>query len=162
MANIVAAFFRTRAEGEAARNKLLAGGFTPGEVSVLAGDARGAGLAGGQSEPAPEAYLTDVIGIAVEAMALLVPGAGPLVAAGPLAGAIRQMKTGAASGGIAGILRDHGISEQQAAHYAEGIGRGGALVTVHDVTEEAQNKARAILEQSGAIESEELPAENSR
>jgi hypothetical protein len=167
MANTVAAFFRTRIEGEAARNKLLARGFTGNEVSFVAGGTRGneppvkeSGEEGSsEPEPAPAAYLTDAIGVAVEIMALIVPGTGPLVAAGPLATAITQMTTGVAPEGIAGILRDHGVSEEKAAYYAEGIRMGGSLVMVHDVTEEAQNNARGILEQCGAITSHESAAD---
>ena len=93
----------------------------------------------------------------VEAMALLVPGTGPLVAAGPLAGAISQMTSPHEN--IAGILKDHGISEDKAEFYVEAIHHGASLVTVHNVTGEAEKNALTILAQSGAITSEELAAE---
>lgn len=154
MAKIIAALFRTQAEGEAAHNKLLASGFTREQVSFVAGHRRHRELS-----PEGTAYLTDAIGVAVEAMALLVPGSGPLVAAGPLAGAISQI--GSEHESIAGVLLAHGVSEEKAASYVEGIRRGGSLVAVHDVTGDAENKALAILELSGAIKSEELAAEES-
>jgi hypothetical protein len=97
--------------------------------------------------------------VAVEAIALLVPGSGPLVAAGPLAGAIGQI--GSEREGIAGALLDHGVSEEKAGYYVEGIRRGCSLVAVHDVTGDAETKALGILELSGAIKSEELAAEES-
>jgi len=155
MAKIIAALFRTQLEGEAAHNKLLSSGFTRDEVSFVAGHPPGRGLSAERT-----AYLTDAIGVAVEAMALLVPGSGPLVAAGPLAGAIGQM--GSEHESIAGVLLNHGVSEEKAGYYVEGIRRGGSLVAVHDVTGDAENKALAILELSGAIKSEELAAEESR
>jgi hypothetical protein len=155
MAKIIAALFRTQLEGEAAYNKLLASGFTRDQVSFVAGHSPDRELSANGI-----AYLTDAIGVAVEAMALLVPGSGPLVAAGPLAGAISQI--GAKHEGIAGALLDHGVSVEKAGYYVEGIHRGGSLVAVHDVTGEAESKALAILELSGAIKSEELAAEESQ
>jgi hypothetical protein len=153
-AKIVAALFRTREEGQAAHNQLLASGFTREQVSFIAGTSP-------DREGSREltTYLTDAIGVAVEAMALLVPGTGPLVAAGPLAGAITQV--GSKHESIASILLEHGVSAERAAYYEEGIRRGGALVAVHDATDEAENRALAVLEQSGAIKSEELASEES-
>jgi hypothetical protein len=154
MAKIIAALFRTQAEGEEAHNKLLASGFTRDQVSFVAGHHHHRELSSKGT-----AYLTDAIGVAVEAMALLVPGSGPLVAAGPLAGAIAQI--GSEHQSVAGVLLEHGVSEEKAGYYVEGIRRGGSLVAVHDVTGDDENKALAILELSGAIKSEELAVEES-
>jgi hypothetical protein len=152
MAKTIAALFRTQLEGEAAYNKLLSSGFTRDQVSFVAGHPRELSAEG-------TAYLTDAIGVAVEAMALLVPGSGPLVAAGPLAGVISRI--GSEHGGIAGVLQDHGVPEEKAGYYAERVRTGGSLVTVHDVTGDAENRALSILELSGAIKSDELAAEGS-
>jgi hypothetical protein len=154
MATIIAALFRTQLEGETAHNKLLASGFSRGQVSFVGGHEHDRELSA-----AGTVYLTDAIGVAVEAMALLVPGSGPLVAAGPLAAAISHI--GSEHESIAGVLLSHGVSEEKAGYYMEGIRHGGSLVAVHDVTGEAENKALAILEQSGAIKSEELGSEDS-
>jgi hypothetical protein len=154
MAKIIAALFRTQQEGQAAHNKLLSSGFTRDEVSFVAGHPHDHELS-----PTGTVYLTDAIGVAVEAMALLVPGTGPLVAAGPLAGAISQI--GSEHEGIARILLDHGVAENKAGYYVDGVRRGGSLVAVHDVSGDAENRALAILEVSGAIKSEELAAEES-
>jgi hypothetical protein len=154
MAKIIAALFRTRPEGEAAHNKLISSGFTRDQVSFVAGHPPDRELSA-----EGVAYLTDAIGVAVEAIALLVPGSGPLVAAGPLAGAISQI--GSEHEGVAAALLNHGVSEEKAEYYVEGIHRGGSLVAVHDVTGDAESKALSILELSGAIKSEELPAAES-
>ena len=152
MAKIIAALFRTQPEGEAANKQLLSSGFRPDQVSFVASREHHAELSAEGT-----AYLTDAIGVAVEALALLVPGTGPLVAAGPLAGAISQI--GSTHERMAEVFLSHGISEERAGSYVEGIRRGGSLVAVHDVTGPAEDKALAILEQSGAIKSEELDAE---
>jgi hypothetical protein len=64
---------------------------------------------------------------------LAIPGIGPVVAAGWLAatavGAIAGAAVGSATGGIIGSLTAAGVSEEHAHVYAEGIRRGGTLVT---------------------------------
>jgi len=89
-------------------------------------------------------------------IAVVIPGIGPLIAAGPLAGAIGGMGVGAATGGVIGLLRDHGVSEEEAQFYAEGVKRGGALVTVNGVSEDRADQAKKILTRHGAIDTEEL------
>jgi hypothetical protein len=63
-----------------------------------------------------------------------IPGVGPVVAAGVLvataAGAIAGAAAGAAAGGLVGALTRHGVSEENAHVYAEGVRRGGTLVSV--------------------------------
>jgi hypothetical protein len=69
---------------------------------------------------------------------LAVPGLGPVVAAGWLAstavGVIAGAAVGGATGGILGALKDAGHSDEEAQVYAEGVRRGGTLVSVkaHD------------------------------
>jgi stress response protein YsnF len=61
---------------------------------------------------------------------LAIPGIGPIVAAGPLVATLTGAGVGAATGGIVGALVGLGIPEEHAHRYAEGVRRGGALVTV--------------------------------
>ncbi len=69
---------------------------------------------------------------------LAIPGLGPVVAAGWLAatavGAAVGAVAGAATGGLLGALKDAGHSDDEANVYAEGVRRGGSLVSVkaHD------------------------------
>lgn len=74
---------------------------------------------------------------------LAIPGLGPVVAAGWLAataaGAAGGAAAGGAAGGIIGSLTDHGVSEADANVYAEGVRRGGTLVTAR--VDEAQAPA---------------------
>jgi len=64
---------------------------------------------------------------------MAIPGVGPVVAAGWLAataaGVVGGAVVGGAAGGIVGALTDSGVSERDAHVYAEGVRRGGALVT---------------------------------
>lgn len=164
MSRTIAGFFRTAGDGEAAQNTLLAGGFTREEVSFVAGDTAGHELpvlgpltsTGAESEVAQDATLGGVIGVALGAIAVILPGFGALLAAGPLAVAMGGLTMGVAAGGLVGLLRDHGISDDEAQFYAEGVKRGGALVTVHGVDDEREAAARGMMLECGAIQTEEL------
>ena len=61
---------------------------------------------------------------------LAIPGVGPVVAAGWLIATAVGAGVGAASGGLLGSLVGAGVSETDAHVYAEGVRRGGTLVTV--------------------------------
>jgi len=60
---------------------------------------------------------------------LAIPGVGPVVAAGWLVATAAGAATGALTGGIIGALTQAGVSDEDAHVYAEGLRRGGTLVT---------------------------------
>lgn len=164
----VAGFYRTVADGQKAREALLSSGFTADEVSFVAGDARGHETpavgpvhdVGAEDEAPRDAFIGGAVGLAAGMVAVAIPGIGPFIAAGPLAsvlgGAISGLGVGAATGGVIGLLRDHGISEEEAEFYAEGVKRGGSLVTVRGVGEKRATEARKVLQNQGAIDTEQL------
>jgi len=85
--------------------------------------------------------LGGVAGLIAGAGALLIPGIGPIIAAGPLAATL----TGVVAGGIAGGLIDYGIPEERGEYYEEQIRQGGILVTLrssYDKVEEAASIMR--------------------
>ena len=67
---------------------------------------------------------------------LAIPGVGPVVAAGWLVATAAGAAAGGLTGGIVGALTQAGVSDEDAHVYAEGVRRGGTLVTarVPDVT----------------------------
>ena len=79
---------------------------------------------------------------------LAIPGVGPVVAAGWLVatavGAGAGAAIGGAAGGLIGSLTHEGVSESDAHVYAEGVRRGGTLVTARVADGQATN-ARSIL-----------------
>ena len=78
---------------------------------------------------------------------LAIPGLGPVVAAGWLASTALGAAAGAATGGVVGALTQAGVSEEEAPLYAEGIRRGGALVTAR-VADADRTRFDAVLNQS--------------
>jgi hypothetical protein len=78
---------------------------------------------------------------------LAIPGLGPVVAAGSLASTAVGAAAGAATGGIIGALTEAGVSEEDAHTYAEGVRRGGTLVTAR-VPDSDRTRFDAILDQS--------------
>ena len=81
---------------------------------------------------------------------LAIPGLGPVVAAGWLASTLLGAGIGAAAGGIVGSLTDVGVSESDAHAYAEGVQRGGTLLTVKTETG-AADRLSAILDHDTAV-----------
>src|SRR6187431_2905955 len=78
---------------------------------------------------------------------LAIPGLGPVVAVGWLAATAVGAAAGAATGGIVGALTEAGVSKDDAPLYAEGVRRGGTLVTAR-VADADRARFDSILNQS--------------
>jgi hypothetical protein len=78
---------------------------------------------------------------------LAIPGLGPVVAAGWLAATAAGAAAGAATGGIVGALTEAGVSKEDAPLYAEGVRRGGTLVSAR-VPDADRTRLDGILSQS--------------
>jgi len=78
---------------------------------------------------------------------LAIPGLGPVVAAGWLASTAALALAGGTAGGIIGALTQAGVSEDEANVYAEGVRRGGTLVTAR-VPDGERSRFEAILDRS--------------
>jgi hypothetical protein len=78
---------------------------------------------------------------------LAIPGLGPVVAAGWLAATAVGAAAGAATGGIVGALTEAGVSKEDAPLYAEGVRRGGTLVSAR-VPDADRSRLDTILSQS--------------
>ncbi|MEY9103964.1 hypothetical protein ABH999_000160 [Bradyrhizobium yuanmingense] len=75
---------------------------------------------------------------------LAIPGLGPVVAAGWLASTAAGAAAGAATGGIIGALTEAGVSREDASRYAEGVRRGGTLVSAR-VPDQDRARLDALL-----------------
>ena len=89
---------------------------------------------------------------------MAIPGVGPVVAAGWLAatavGAVGGAVVGGAAGGIVGALTDSGVSEKDAHVFAEGVRRGGTMVTAK-VDDDRAGEAERILGQTNSVDLED-------
>lgn len=110
------------------------------------------------------AVLGGLTGLLVGLGALAIPGIGPVLAAGPLGTALGGLigaGVGAVGGGVAGgllgALVDMGVPEEQAQYYAEGVRRGGALVTV-SVPDNMADRVRAVFDRNQAVDVEQRAA----
>ena len=83
---------------------------------------------------------------------------GLCIAIGPIATALTGAGIGAAAGGLIGGLTKAGVSENHAEYYAEGVRRGGVLVTVR-TTDALAERAADILDIAGATDVDERAAE---
>jgi hypothetical protein len=78
---------------------------------------------------------------------LAIPGLGPVVAAGWLVSTGAVALAGGVAGGVIGALTQSGVSEEDAHVYAEGVRRGGTLVTAR-VPDGERARCEAILNRS--------------
>jgi uncharacterized protein (TIGR02271 family) len=174
MAKTVVGLFDSRQHAEMAVQDLMDAGFARNDISVVAqnasdlaadgqrsvgtstGNESGEGAAAGAGIGA---VAGGVLGLLVGIGALAIPGIGPVLAAGPLAAAIGSGAAGtligaaggAATGGLLGALVGAGIPDEDANLYAEGVRRGGTLVTVSAADDMAM-RASDILNRHGAVD----------
>jgi hypothetical protein len=82
--------------------------------------------------------------------ALVIPGLGPFLAAGPVVAALAGAGAIGALGGIIGALAGMGIPEYEAKRYEGRIREGGILLSVHCDSAEWVARAKQVLETTGA------------
>jgi len=99
-----------------------------------------------------------VAGLIMALSGIVIPGLGWVVGAGWLMALIIGAGAGAVVGGLIGALTSVGVPEEDAAHYNEGVRRGGTLLAVKAHDEMAQRVAQ-ILGQDGAVDIDERAAQ---
>jgi len=90
---------------------------TDGQSGVVTGAEVGIGLGG-------------ILGLMATIGTVAIPGIGPLIAIGAWATIAAAAAAGGIVGGIVGAFTDRGVTDADAHLYAEGLKRGGTLVTV--------------------------------
>ena len=151
--------FSNRSAAETAVDRLVAEGFSHQDVSVLMADQSGSkDFAAEKNTKAPEGTTTGVtvggmaggtLGLLAGLGALAIPGVGPLIAAGPIMGALAGLGVGGAVGGLIGALVGMGIPEYEAKRYEGRVKDGGILVSVHCDSSDEVSRAKHILEAAG-------------
>jgi uncharacterized protein (TIGR02271 family) len=123
---------------------------------AAADHSRHSGMAHGAMKGAGTgAAVGGVLGLVAGVASRSIPGFGPFIAAGPIAAALAGAGVGAAAGGIIGALVNIGVPEEHAHYYAEGVRRGGTLVTVHARTDDVADCAANVMRQHGAVDIDE-------
>lgn len=112
-------------------------GYTAREDAVTAGEGAGFG-----------AVVGALTGVLVGLAALTIPGLGIAIVAGPIVAGLTGAVAGALTGGVVGALVKSGVPEDEAPYYAEGIRRGGTLVSVQ--TSDTL-RAQDIMNRHGSI-----------
>lgn len=99
-----------------------------------------------------------VVGLLAGLGTIVLPGIGPILAAGPmiatLTGAGVGAAAGAAVGGLVGALTHTGVPEEDAHVFAEGVRRGGTLVSVR-AEDDAAEVVADVLSNHGAVDVDE-------
>jgi hypothetical protein len=78
---------------------------------------------------------------------MAIPGVGPVVAAGWLVSTLAGAGAGALTGGALGALTQAGVSKEDADVYAEGLRRGGAVVSAR-VPDRDAPRLQALMDRS--------------
>lgn len=181
MTRTVVALYDNFSTANDAVRELVDHGFSRDDVSIMASDASGEysrymetdrdrGIVtdrdmdtSGASEGAGVgagigAVIGGLGGLLVGLGALAIPGIGPVIAAGPLAAALTGLAgagvgavAGGVAGGLIGALVDMGVPEETANYYAEGVRRGGTLVTVR-TRDELTDRAVDILNRHNPVD----------
>jgi uncharacterized membrane protein len=167
MSKTIVGLFDTANEADQVVRDLINEGISRNDISLVANDAKGeygSRHAVGDEKAAAEgagagalggSVLGGVVGLLVGTGLLIIPGVGPVLAAGPLAAALGSTALGAglgaAAGGIVGGLVGAGVPEDEANYYAEGVRRGGTLVTV-SATDALADSAYRVMQRRGAVD----------
>ena len=149
-------------QAEHAVDTLVNERFSNADISVLLPDSQGSkDFAHEKHTKAPEGTTTGVaaggtiggaLGLLAGIGALAIPGVGPLIAAGPIMGALAGLGVGGALGGLVGALVGMGIPEYEAKRYEGRLKEGGVLLSVHCDTSEEIARAKEILKRTGAAD----------
>jgi len=171
MAKTVVGLFDDRMAAQNAVRELLDEGFRGDEVSVVSKKPDGKGVEVEYVEEDGREQIEDMakgagagaaIGGAAALLlsltALSLPGIGPVLAAGPLVALIAGAGIGATAGGLVSGLTRLGIGDDEAHTYAEGLKRGGTLVTVNTDNPHA-DLAVNVMRRLGAVEIDKRAAE---
>jgi hypothetical protein len=149
--------FDTPAQAAGAARGLRAAGLRSDHISIVAPthDEEGAIAAVADASPGseledsrPAARVGELTAHLLAAVALVVPGIGPIVADGPLAAGLGEA-AGHLAGGLARTLERAGVARAEALALEERVKAGAVLVGAH-VEEGSADTVADVLRRSGA------------
>ena len=152
--------YSDRTAAEHAVDTLKAENFRNTDISVLlAGNTGSKDFAHEMNTTAPEGATAGatsgvlaggILGWLAGIGALAMPGIGPLIAAGPIMGALAGAGVLGTVGGIVGALVGMGMPEYEAKRYEGRIKDGGVLLSVHCDDSDWVHRAKELLDRTGA------------
>lgn len=179
MTRTVVALYDNFEDANAAVRELVDSGFTRDDISLMAGDEQGTygqylesdtyhsegmnketdGASSGAGVGAGiGATLGGIGGLLVGLGALVIPGIGPVIAAGPLSAALAGLAgagagalAGGITGGLIGALVDVGVPEETAQYYSEGVRRGGTLLTIR-TEDDMSSRAVSVMNRHNPVD----------
>lgn len=149
---VVLALYSNAAAAAAGARAAHAAGVSREHLSVVARthDEEGAlaeqmgGTPGAEIEDSrPAGVLGELSGFVLAAIAIVLPGIGPIVTAGPLAAGLGEA-AGHVAGSVASVLRDSGIPEADAEHVQRRVEEGAVLLGIHSTSTGAPQVRAAI------------------
>ena len=150
----VVALFADQSAAERGIQALKAAGFTEEQIGVAVRDRQqqqeiteGTGTKAAEGAAAGAmggGMVGGVIGLLAGVGALVLPGIGPIIAAGTLASTLTGAGVGAAAGGLIGALAGMGVPDEDAKHFERGFQEGGVLVTV-EAGDDAARAREALI-----------------
>jgi hypothetical protein len=158
---LILALFDSPASAAGAARELHRIGVPRERISVVARSHDEEGALAEQMDATPGADIEDsrtaarlgeLSGQVLAAIALVMPGIGPIVAAGPLSAGLGEA-AGHVAGSVASVLAGAGVSEPRAEALQRAVESGAVLLGVHAVESDPQ-QVRSILQQSGAADVE--------
>ena len=96
------------------------------------------------------ARLGELGGQVLAAIALVMPGIGPIVAAGPLAAELGEA-AGHVAGSLASVLKGAGLPEERAEALQRGVAQGAVLLGIHVALPDVE-RVRDVLSASRATQ----------
>jgi hypothetical protein len=167
MTTTISRLYNSYSEASAAVANLEAAGVKHSDISILASNADNWYSADRKPDTFPDrdldgkddraeaaatcagvgATLGGAAGLLAGLGLMAIPGVGPVVAAGWLAATLTGAVAGCATGGIIGALAQAGVSREDADVYAEGLRRGGAVVSARVADADAP-RLQAIIDRS--------------
>lgn len=156
---LVVAVFESPASAAAGARAVHAIGVARERISVVARSHEEEGALAQQMDATPGADIEDsrpaarlgeLGGQVLAAIALVLPGIGPIVAAGPLSAGLGEA-AGHVAGGVASVLAHAGVPEARAKALESAVESGAVLLAVHATPGDAR-AIHAALSASGARE----------
>jgi hypothetical protein len=159
----VVAVFRNHSDAEEAVRKLETGGIPIQKISIIGRDFQLKEDVQGYYRPSDAAkegasfgaWFGGLWGLLMGFGLFLIPGAGPLIVLGPLAGMIAGAISGAGVGALVSGLMALGIDKEKALKLQSRLQAGEFLVTVTGAREEVE-RARQILQGTSQTQMEQF------